>query len=365
MINQRHPAVADIIVGALGSDAESDSIRCLVDCSRKLEEMGFEVPDWTDMAKGKVPGDEGEDDLCQPKIGWQKQAANSVEESFLNSTAWPSLEDSERALALSQRGPLASVPFVCFPTDRTRRFDSQPFLLLLLRRLGLPLPLSLRSCRCGRPLDALDHHRAACANAGVLGRRGWALESAAARVCREAGARVRTNIFARDVDLAMRNTMDGRRLGVLADGLPLHGGAQLAIDTTMVSLLLRNGVALRGAASTPGVALKAARRRKELTYPEPAGHGGRARLVVLAAEVGGRWSAETAQFLSELASAKVRDLPEALQGDAARAWHKRWSSILSCAAAKSFALSLQDRAPTGVDGHTPSVHEVIRDDRFS
>ena len=188
MINQRHPAVADIIVGAPGSDAESDSIRCLVDCARKLEEMVFEVPDWTDLAKGKVPGDEGEDDLCQPKIGWQKQAANSVEESFLNSTAWPSLEDSERALALSQRGPLASVPFVCFPTDRTRRFDSQPFRLLLLRRLGLPLPLSLRSCRCGR-LDALDHHPAACANAGVLGRRGWALESPrreyAARQARE------------------------------------------------------------------------------------------------------------------------------------------------------------------------------------
>ena len=96
--------------------------------------------------------------------------------------------------------------------------------------------------------------------------------------------------------------------------------------------------------------MKAARRRKELTYPELAGHGGRARLVVLAAGVGGRWSAETAQFLSEMASAKVRDLPEALQGDAARAWHKRLSSVLSCAAAKSFALSLLDRAPTGADG---------------
>ena len=157
----------------------------------------------------------------------------------------------------------------------------------------------------------------------------------------------------------------GRRLEILADGLPLHGGgAELAIDTTMVSPLHRNGKALRGAASTPGAALRAARRRKELTYPELAGRGGRARLVVLAAEVGGRWSAETAQFLSELASAKVRDLPEALQGDAARAWHKRWSSILSCAASKSFALSLLDRAPTGVDGQTPSVHEVIRDDRF-
>ena len=89
MINQRHPAVADIIVEALGNDAETDSIRCLVDCARKLEESGFEVPNWTDLAKGKVPADEGEDDPCQPKTGWQKQAANSVEEKFLNSSVWP------------------------------------------------------------------------------------------------------------------------------------------------------------------------------------------------------------------------------------------------------------------------------------
>ena len=36
--------------------------------------------------------------------------------------------------------------------------------------------------------------------------------------------------------------------------------------------------------------LQEARRRKERTYPELNGAGGRARLVVLAAEVGGRWS---------------------------------------------------------------------------
>ena len=29
-----------------------------------------------------------------------------------------------------------------------------------------------RICRCGRPLDPCGHHRAACAEAGVLGRRG-------------------------------------------------------------------------------------------------------------------------------------------------------------------------------------------------
>ena len=44
-----------------------------------------------------------------------------------------------------------------------------------------PLPSSVRNCRCGLPLDFRGHHRAACTTAGVLGRRGFALESAAAR----------------------------------------------------------------------------------------------------------------------------------------------------------------------------------------
>ena len=58
---------------------------------------------------------------------------------------------------------------------------------MLLRRLRLPLPLTVRACRCGLFLDAFAHHRSACAVSGVLGRRGFAVESAAARICREAG----------------------------------------------------------------------------------------------------------------------------------------------------------------------------------
>ena len=84
-------------------------------------------------------------------------------------------------------GPMASAAFVAIPSMKETRIDPQPFRLLFLRRLRLPLPLQPRSCRCGRPLDVLGHHRAACANAGVLGRRGWVLENVAARVCREAG----------------------------------------------------------------------------------------------------------------------------------------------------------------------------------
>ena len=50
------------------------------------------------------------------------------------------------------------------------------------------------------------------------------------------------------------------------------------------------------AATMSGACLEVAR-RKEARYPELVGNQGRARLVVLAGEVGGRFSSETAQFL--------------------------------------------------------------------
>ena len=36
----------------------------------------------------------------------------------------------------------------------------------------------------------------------------------------------------RDLDLVLQERVDGRRLEVVADGLPLFHGAQLAVDTT-------------------------------------------------------------------------------------------------------------------------------------
>ena len=99
---------------------------------------------------------------------------------------------------------------------------------------------------------------------------------------------------------------DARRLEVVADGLPLFGGAQLAVDATLVSALRSDGTARRRADQIDGVALMDARRRKERTYPELVGHNRRARLVVLAVEVGGRWSQDLKHFVSQLARAKAR-----------------------------------------------------------
>ena len=39
----------------------------------------------------------------------------------------------------------------------------------------------------------------------------------------------------REFDLAAPNLRDQRSLKILVDGLPLFGGAQLAVDTTLVS----------------------------------------------------------------------------------------------------------------------------------
>ena len=78
-------------------------------------------------------------------------------------------------------------------------------------------------------------------------------------------------------------------------------------------------------------------------YPELSGDGGRARLVVLAAEVGGRWSAETAGFLSALAKARAETMPFLMQSRAQAAWLRRWSAMLACSAARTFSMSLLEQ----------------------
>ena len=72
------------------------------------------------------------------------------------------------------------------------------------------------------------------------GKRGYAVESATARVCREAGGRVATNLLVRDLYFSVA-VNDARRLEVVVDVLSLHGGAQLAVDTSLVSALHCDG----------------------------------------------------------------------------------------------------------------------------
>ena len=67
------------------------------------------------------------------------------------------------------------------------------------------------------------------------------------------------------------------------------------------------------------------------------------------------FSSETAQFLNALASAKVRDSPLILKGRIHAALVRRWSSVLGCTAARSYAVSLLDKVASGADGPSPGA----------
>ena len=278
------------------------------------------VPGWMELADGLRPGQSVEVTFGPGifNFGWQFYAARALD-ARCRAQVLSRMLPSDRALLRSQSCPGAGAAFTAIPTDRLLRIEPSIFRVLLLRRLRLPLPLTAHVCRCRLSLDRLGHHRAACPHAGVLVRRGAAVEVAAARVCREAGARVRANVFVRDWNCGVGRPDDGRRIEIMAMGLPIYHGAQLAVDTTLVSALRRDGSPRPGAADVDGVALVAARRRKERTYPELHAEGGRARLVVAALEVGGRWSSEAWTFVRLLARARAQQEPDLVRASAALA----------------------------------------------
>ena len=118
---------------------------------------------------------------------------------------------------------MGSCAFTAFPTSADTRVADDEFRVMLLRRLHLPLPLAPKRCACGGLLDVYGDHRSACAQVGVLARRAGPLERAAARICKEAGARVASHVALRDLNLDVLAS-DGRRREVVANGLPLWQG---------------------------------------------------------------------------------------------------------------------------------------------
>lgn len=367
MIQARHPDIAAFIVGALEAGGGANAVlQNVVACSEAIQATGMQLPAWEELAAGARPAPP-EDTEGEPGFahGWQFFAARSLDNAFRQELLGR-MQRPDQAHLRSQSGPGAGHAFMAVPTSPLQQIDAQPFRALLLRRLRLALPLVASRCRCRHLLDPHGDHRAACATAGTLARRSYPLESATARVCREAGARVRTNVMVRNLNVGVARPDDGRRIEVVADGLPLFHGAQLAVDATMVCALRRNGTARPRAPDVDGAALTEARRRKERTYPELVGPRARSRLVVLGVEVGGRWSREAWVFVRLLARAKARGEPPAMRVAAERAWQRRWTTILAVAAQRALAESLLELpAVRGADGALPCTGDVLEDARYA
>ena len=174
------------------------------------------------------------------------------------------------------------------------------------------------------------------------------------------------NVYLCDLNIDVRR-QDDRKLEIIANGLPLWNGVQVAVDTTLVCPVRRDGRPQPRADRVPGAHLRTARTRKETAYPELL-DARRCRLTVVGLEVGGRWSAEAARFLRLLAKARCRAVPEAMRLAARHAYMARWSAIIACAAQKSFAASLLRLPLAGcanVDGEPPALGEVLDDGRWT
>ena len=152
---------------------------------------------------------------------------------------------------------------------------------------------------------------------------------------------------------------NAREIEVLASGLPMHHGAQLAVDITIRSALTANGSASPNAAHTDGAVLLRARMDKEEKYHELL-DAERCCLVVVGLEVGGRRSTESGDFVTALAGSKSQEAPPLLKGSAFDAWRRRWMRMLSISCALSFARSLVLTRPEGQDGWAPDVADLFQ-----
>ena len=126
----------------------------------------------------------------------------------------------------------------------------------------------------------------------------------------------------------------------------------MALDATLVSTHHGDGTPLRKSDKMDGVALQLARRRKETRFPELSGSHGRARLVVIVGEVGGRWSRETQAFLQSLAHCKAQGAPRILRASAEVAWYR--SGAVCWRVRRPISL-LERRGNPGAAGQLPSV----------
>ena len=263
----------------------------------------------------------------------------------------------------SQAGPGASHWMRARPTCPALTIRPVRMQVALRRRLRWPMPLGPRQCNgpsCRRPLDPLGDHWTSCTKSGRIKRRARPYERMWARVCREAGARVLENVPVREMGLAGVVPTDGRRLEIVATGLPLHRGVPLALDASIVAPLHADGRPWPHAARRDGAALARAAQTKDRTYPELVGSPV-VRLVTVACETGGRLCAAARDLLRGMATARARAAPTLLRRATAAAWLSRWTALLSVSVQDALASTLVDDAPLlldGADAEPPTLTDV-------
>ena len=356
VLGQHLPPAAQAFLRDL--EAPAPHVPCLRAAATTRAELSladWTPPSWRELCDG-VPAPTLQEDGPSTFVrGWQGAAASAVArrqcEQLLST-----LDPSSEALLRSQQGPFASRFLTTpVPTCPALSYPSHLFRVLLLRRLRLPLPLSQRYSRCRRPLDSLGDHRAACARAGVLQSRGCPLERAAARVCREAGARVTCNTISRSIVSTtggLRSLPTACRCGAGSSSpwtprwylpCPARGSPAAGVVVFKAPPLPLHAAAKSGHTRSCSARSAAA----WLSWPSRSGAGGVTRQPPLCAPSREPRRERCRRLRSSLVAVLVA----------------RWSALLSHAAMSAFAATFTQRAGalSHADGALPPLGELFAD----
>ena len=135
--------------------------------------------------------------------------------------------------------------FVPHTFEQGRHFDeitswpSRVVRILLLRRLRLPLPFTARSCVWQSPRQ-LGPPSLGLLSCWDLWTKGFSSGDCCGPHLPRSRWKGADQRFA-ELDLGVGGVLDNSRLEVVVDGLPLFNGAQLAVDTTLVSPIRHDG----------------------------------------------------------------------------------------------------------------------------
>ena len=238
MLSNRLPTLTDQVENELETGVGGTP--CMLELSaatHTFDRSGFvDRPGWHQLRMGGRPPLVASSEPGEWQHGWQFHASSPLEHHFRETVILAKSCATDQAHLRSH----ASDVLHGAPTGPEFKVEPHLFRTLVLERLRLPL-------------DVWGRHRAACPRSGWLRARAVGPERSLARVCREAGATVRCHAKLRDMNVAV-SAQDERAIEVLASGLPIHHGAQLAVDVTMRCALTAQGLACPGAAHINGAA---------------------------------------------------------------------------------------------------------------
>ena len=268
-------------------------------CGERLLDVGFDALEWEDVARGQRPGGSAENrDPTEPRFGWQCLASVDVERTCLHGAMWPELSPTDRALLRSQWSICWHLFHLLTSCDRVASGTSD-------------LQGSIASSPCAPFLSLLTLAGAAVlltivATIGLMGGQGcWGVEGSLCRAQQPASA-----------------TTGRLRLWLMV----CRSSTERNWQPMQLWCLLRGDGSARRQCADHGAVLQQARRM----CPELARPRGRARLVVLGCEIGGRWSDEARDFVSQLAKSEVPQGTPQLRRSVRHAWYRRWSTLLAC-----------------------------------